>query len=42
MDFREEEFNGYKYVIADLNYSFDKEFLDEVERKGKEDAKKTK
>jgi hypothetical protein len=40
MNFREEQYNNYKYVIADLNYSSDKDFLENVEKEGKENAEK--
>ncbi len=40
MDFREEEYNHYKYAIADLDYAYDKDFLDMVDKKGREDAEK--
>jgi len=40
MNFREEQFNNYKYIIADLDYSIDRIFLDNVEKIGRENAEK--
>lgn len=40
MDFKEEVYDNYRYIIADLDYSLNKDILDGIEKRGKEDAEK--
>jgi hypothetical protein len=35
MDFREEQYEEYRYIIANLDYTTDKILLDSVEKKAK-------